>query len=152
VQGAPARRVNQYEDRKRIMGVKLADVLSQKAKTKFFRPRDLMATLGLDTQEVLLRRVRSSTAYAGLRTALGRADAEPPLIILTENNGQLSILHGRDAIVAHFELDKERLRALIIDDRDAAAVQRYLSAQRLASKKPTPQEEEELLWRHYSEV
>jgi hypothetical protein len=132
------------------MDTKLDRVLSHKAKTKFFRPRDLMAALGLTDQEELLRRVRSSTAYAGHVKTLARADAEPPLIVLTtKNNDQLSILVGRDAIVAHFDVDKERLRALIIDDRDAAAVQRYLSAQRLASKKPTPQEEEELLWRHY---
>lgn len=105
-------------------------VLSHKARIKHFRPRDLMAATGLEASPELVGLVRMDPAYLAIHTALSSADAEVPPIILTEaEDGSFHIFSGRISLVAHFDVDKERVKALIIDKRDSAAVQVFLNQQ-----------------------
>jgi predicted ABC-type transport system involved in lysophospholipase L1 biosynthesis ATPase subunit len=124
-------------------------VLSHKARIKQFRPQDLMEAAGISAD--IVDRVRKNPDYASIQAALSGADAEGPPIILTEGpDGSFHVLTGKSSIVAHFDLDKERAKALIIDDRDSAAVQAFLS--RHGPKRSlTAEEEDHLLWMAYQD-
>jgi hypothetical protein len=124
----------------------IKSVLSRKAKIKHFRPRDLMAATGLEASPETVDRVRKNPDYPAILSALSSADAESPPIILTEGpEGTYHVLTGKKYIVAHFDLDKERSKALIIEGEDSAAVQTFLN--RHASTTQISPEDEEILIR-----
>jgi hypothetical protein len=129
----------------------IKSVLSHKAKIKHFRPLDLMEATGL-AQSDAVDRVRKNPDYPSILSALSGADAEGPPIILTEGpDGSFHVLSGKISIVAHFDVDKERAKALIIDSRDSHSVQVFLNRQAASQKTLTADDEDYLVWLAYQD-